>query len=159
MVIVAFTQNIPANWIRKHPNVARLPHVYNLDNAVGLSCPNKRLDVMLIQVMLLIWATERKSGSLGSPNSPNALDIGNLPLDGVFDNRVQAWIYYYQLYHYHERVAAMTGKIVPAAADGSSLGDRFHTLLHLNSQLGPSVDLASRPATPRDLALALKVAK
>jgi hypothetical protein len=48
---MAFKQGIPQSWIHRQANVAKLPHVYNPDDAVGLNCPNRRVDVMLLQFL------------------------------------------------------------------------------------------------------------
>ena len=54
---MAYKQKIPQAWKNIHPNVAKLPFIYNLDDAVGIGCPNKRLDVMMVQVFLQRWDT------------------------------------------------------------------------------------------------------
>src|SRR4029077_5730134 len=108
---MAFKQGIPQNWIKRQPNGAKLPHIYNLDDAVGLNCPNKRLDVMLIQFMLLAWATGAQYGIGEHRAATAALPIGPLPANGAFDNRLLAWIFHYQLVAWKNDVAGITGKV------------------------------------------------
>ena len=184
---MAYKQKIPEAWKKLRPNIAKFPHIYNLDAAVGFNCPNKRLDVMLIQYMLQVWAmldhAVGYSGVMTGPGkvwgpdgnvsvrhsvSPKSLREGTLPANGVFDNRTLAWIYYYQLLNWHD-TSLITGKVTPAAPDGSSLDGRS-TLMRLNLQIGAPdnngnfakefVDITLDSAyAPAELAQALKVAK
>ncbi len=56
VVAMAFKMLIPQDWIRQRPNMAKLPHLYNLDAAVGMQCPNHAIDVMLVQMLLWCFA-------------------------------------------------------------------------------------------------------
>jgi hypothetical protein len=126
---------------------------------------------MMIQVFLEHWATGVIAGGPTKRNDPKSLPEGPLPPNGVFDNRTLAWIFYYQLRTWHD-TSLITGKVTPAAADGSDLNGR-HTLLYLELQLlAPSsngqltgfdsqmfLDLSKDPTVPSELVQALKTAK
>jgi len=146
------------------PNTAKLPFIYNLDGAVGNGCPNQRLDVMMVQVFLQHWRTDVIGESTKRINA-NSVSQGPLPPNGSFDNRTLAWIFWYQLSNWRD-TSLITGKITPAAADGSDLNGT-HTLLHLELQLmNPDangnfagkmfLDMSKDPDVPRDLVAALK---
>jgi hypothetical protein len=176
---MAFKQQIPQSWIKQRPNAANLGHIYNLHDSVGLNCTNKKLDVMLLQVLLSVWADWRQGrpGTEGIVSAYEAgnesvrtaqlslsLQLGKLSANGVCDNRLIAWIFFYQLYHFKHDGVGIAGKVNAAKADGSSLADARHTLLHLNVQIKstwPQVfaDLAGAPGVPADLASALKTMK
>jgi hypothetical protein len=184
---MAYKQSIPESWKRQKPNIAKFPHIYNLDAAVGLNCPNRRLDVMLIQYMLQVWAmmdhgvgysSQSVGGGGYGPDgnvsvrhsvNPKSLREGGLPVTGVYDNRTLAWIFNYQLINWQE-TSQITGKVTPAASDGSSLNER-HTLLRLNLQIGApdtsgkfakefvDINLEEVSYAPADLRQALKDAR
>ena len=97
------------------------------------------------------------------PHTPE----GALPPNGAFDNRTLAWIFWYQLYSFGRlnQTSLITGKVTPAAEDGSSLHG-IHTLLYMEGQMldvdsgelkrGWFFDLSTDPNVPRELADALK---
>ncbi|MGB6941963.1 MAG: hypothetical protein WBE37_06190 [Bryobacteraceae bacterium] len=166
---MAYKQKIPQAWKNIHPNVAKLPFIYNLDDAVGIGSPNKRLDVMMVQVFLQRWDTIFFwTGSRDVViQRPAYRPEGALPPNGAFDNRTLAWIFWYQLYTFGglNQASLISGKVTPAAADGSSLLG-IHTLLYLEGQMLDEdsgelkrnwfFDLSTDPNVPRDLVDALK---
>jgi hypothetical protein len=163
---MAYKQNIPDAWKRMRPNTAKLPFIYNLDAAVGAGSPNQRLDVMMVQYFLQNWRINK--GETVHRVNPNAVPQRPLPATGAFDNRTLAWIFWYQLTNFAD-TSSITGKVTPAAQDGSDLTGR-HTLLHLELQLldpdanGKTftsdnskmfLDLSTDPTAPRELVAAL----
>jgi hypothetical protein len=165
---MAFKQHIPQEWIKLRPNLAKIPHLYNLDEAVGLGCPNKRLDVMLLQLMLLSWSRYNLQNMGGKGISPKA-GFMILPANGIFDNRLLGWILGFQLFRWEPDSAAITGKALPIRGIASL--DGRNVIADLNLQIArPDAsgrlkggdlwsDMASAPGTPRELAEALKTAK
>ncbi len=180
---MAFKQRILDSWTKQRPNLAKLGHLYNLDDTVGLNCANKKSDVMLVQLLLMVWGDMRgrdfRPGVRGSgyslvsafsPEGANAgkmghtIALGQLPINGVWGNRTLAWIFHFQLDFFHMDEAAITGKISPIRADGSSFADTRHTLLKLNAYAKGTFaqvydNLASAPGVPQELAQALKQAR
>ena len=162
---MAYKQKIPEAWKRIKPNVGKFPHIYNLDAPVGHNGANRRLDVMLIQYLLQVWALNYEPGvsHLTRPKL-KALRLDPLPMNGAYDNQTLAWIFYYQLANFHDK-GLYTGKVTPAASDGSSLDGR-HTLMLLNLQFAAPGnhdelskefnDLSSDPLAPSELILAVK---
>jgi hypothetical protein len=170
---MAYKMKIPAAWIKRSPNTAKLPHVYNLDAAVGLGCPNQSLDVMLVQVMLRAW----KLGQIDNVGSgfdlkKRPLWLGDLPLDGHYDNRVLGWILFYQLFFWSSDPSMISGKVIPASE--STPLDGRQMLLHMNlsladpnsaGQIGRTplakmwLDMSKAPDVPGALGLALKDAR
>ena len=124
---LAIKQRIPQEWVRQRPNLAKLTHLYNLDDTVGLNCPNKKLDVMLLQFMLQQWST--RILQLTSP----WYGFNTLPINGVFDNRLLAWIFGYQVMQWENHLPAISGKAIPIR--GMSELNGRNVIADLNLQL------------------------
>ena len=102
---------------------------YNVDDAVGPGCPNKRSDVMLVQFFL----HEIFNHPSLKPNRPPGPDIG---ISGNFDATTAQWIL-----HFQNQVKRIGRLIV---ADGrvdhakgaqyskSSISQTQYTITHLN---------------------------
>ena len=162
---MASTLTISAQWIRERPNIAKVPLLYTVDKAVGLGCPNSELDVMLVQYMLRKWIET----SLWVGNFPRGYQFRNLAVSGLFDNRVLAWIFFFQLTccsAWGHDAGSLTGKIEPIRDIGSTTGS---TMIELNVQLGgftPGkpfnslwLNMADASDMPMQLSSALKKAR
>jgi hypothetical protein len=172
-VTMAYKMKIPASWTKMRPNTAKLPHVYNLDGAVGLDSPNQSSDVMLVQAMLRAWKTGPiDSVGTGWDLKKRPQGLGDLPMNGRFDNRLLGWILYYQLYFWSTDVSMITGKVLPAS-EASPLDGR-HMLLRMNLGLADPrgdgvlgrapwtsfwLDMSKSADIPAALAAAVKVAR
>jgi len=158
---MAFKQRIPQEWIKQRPNLAKLTHLYNLDEAVGLNCPNKRLDVMLLQFLLLHWS--KKILQLKSP----WYGFNILPINGVFDNRLLAWIFGFQVMQWEMELPAISGKAIPirgmAELNGRNvIADlNLHLMVIRDEKFGGRLweDITSEPGIPLELAQAVKHAR
>jgi hypothetical protein len=155
---MAFKQLLPADWIRQRQNLSKLPFLYNLDDAVGLGCPNRRLDVMLLQLMLFKWS--KKILQLKGP----WYGFNILPVNGIFDNRLLAWIFGYQVMQWEKDLSAITGKALPIRGVSDLNGRNVIADLNLqlivfrgeNLRFGEFTGMASAADTPQELAQALK---
>jgi len=79
---MTFKQTIPLSWmgsVRRQPGCR---NIYNLDDAVGLHCANKRLDVMLLH-----WAVKSEYLQLADPR-PKGQITNKLWLDMASDPSV-----------------------------------------------------------------------
>ena len=150
---MAYKQHIPALWLKAAPATANIGHFYNVDLAVGLNCPNKREDVMLVQLMMRVLADNRaRSASVACWDSPP------VRIDGIGDQLMIARIYTYQLGN--SASLTINGRVDPAKSTESPIGQGKLTIMHLNLNLMdfPTVfaDLSAVKAIPSDLAKAIK---
>jgi hypothetical protein len=139
---MASTLQITEQWIRQQPNLAKVPLLYTVDAPVGLACPNRSDDVMLVQFMLGKWMVPGAGKLGGTGYIISSGHVSNwykthLPATGHFDNRVLAYIFLFQLNCCggSNSAAAVTGKIEPVRDLGS-----FHpsqkAMIELNVQIG-----------------------
>ena len=124
---MAYRMLLPQPW--PDPGVTT---IYNIDEPVGLNCTNKRLDVMLIQVLLWAWALE------GGDHLPSYPD-GVMAKNGRFDNFLLAWIFHYQLMAAGSEPARITGKMVPVGKHAT--GDNLKNMVYLLNQRYVSPDI------------------
>lgn len=169
---MAFKQRIPEAFIKARPNAAKLPHIYNLDEAVGLHCPNRKLDVMLVQYLFSTWKNYVEEFGFGTKTHQASIEFGSLPATGHFDNRTLAWIFYFQLRFFRDDIRLITGKVPPVRLDASLNGQRDMLVLlnmlvanpHKDGSLVSQtskwwLDLSAAPGVPAELASALRQAK
>ncbi len=171
VVAMAFKMLIPQDWIRQRPNMAKLPHLYNLDAAVGMQCPNHAIDVMLVQ--MLLWCFARAFNLWGrDPESYNVTGVHlgpmlgtRFPLDGIFTNRVLHWLFVFQDITSPNSLRDLTGKVEPIRSIASLSLPSVNTLAKLNLDLATSrapplhntwLDMSSAPDVPGPLAQALR---
>jgi hypothetical protein len=138
----------------------QVPFVYNIDHPVGLHCPNNRLDVMLVQVLL--FANQRGiEGGCGSLDDKQTQALGPLEPNGKFDNRSLAWIFHYQLASYGRNAAMITGRVEPLAQLGSTpTGNTMLADVNVNVlQIWPAFRDVTKAPLPGELAAALRARK
>jgi hypothetical protein len=124
-----------------------LPVIYTVSDAVGPSAPNDRLDVMLVQYFLRMFAFS-----------------GNLALDGQFGPDTYQNIRHFQLRwrqisaQHHQALTAIDGRVSPATTMGYRRGNEVvaYTMAALNYQfklLFPSqfMALLQQPDLPEEL--------
>ena len=137
----------------------QVPFVYNIDHPVGLHCLNKRLDVMMVQVLL--FANQRGlEFNVGSLDEKQTIALGPLEPNGMFDNRTLAWIFHYQLVTYGRDAAMITGRVVPLPGLGLPPTGGMLADLNVNVlQIWPEFRDVTKAPLPPELAAALKVRK
>jgi hypothetical protein len=126
---------------------ATLPVIYTVSDAVGPSAPNDRLDVMLVQFFLSIFAFS-----------------GRLAVDGQFGPDTYQNVRHFQLRwrqisaQHHMALPAIDGRVSPATTMGYRRGNEVvaYTMAALNLQfktLYPSQFMALRqqPDFPEEL--------
>ena len=151
---MAYRQQVPASWLKDSPNTAKLGHFYSVDQAVGVNSPNKREDVMLVQLMMsVIAATKLYIASQIPWNHPP------IRVDGNGDQRMIARIYTYQLMN--SSGLTINGRVDPAKTKESPIGQGSLMLMNLNILLAMDSptefrDLAAVKGVPADLAKAIK---
>jgi hypothetical protein len=149
---MAYKQRMPEAWVRSDKSMEAWGHFYNLDQPVGLNCPNKRTDVLLVQLLL-------RSNLEGDPN---AKGFPTLTIDGFFGLSVLHWILNLQLKNATTNAAAIVdGKVHPARNLLNRHGTDFYHLLLLNNGLrlrAPDTfkDMAGAASCPADLAAAVR---
>ena len=104
---MAYRQQVPASWLKDSPNTAKLVHFYSVDQAVGVNSPNKREDVMLVQLMMSVIAATKLyiAGQIPWNYPP-------IRVDGNGDQRMIARIYTYQLMN--SSGLTINGRVDPA---------------------------------------------
>jgi hypothetical protein len=103
--IVARKVQIPEGWLKFKPSLSRMPYVYNIDQAVGINCPNCLDDVMLVQFMLRTWEYTTNAGIVSVPRrriSSNLsvggkADYGDIPVNGKYDLPTLGFMLMFQL--------------------------------------------------------------
>jgi hypothetical protein len=146
--------SIPERWLQLSPNLKKVPHLYNIDQAVGLNCPNKPEDVVLVRFMLLKW-----SFTGAGPHDKNFPDPGwgNVPASGTWDLYTLGWILMFQIMNPDR--GQMDGRFDPIDFNGLPTQRRF--LSWLNVLLLDNVpqlfkDVSTAPGAPGILVQALK---
>jgi hypothetical protein len=116
-----------------NPNLRKVPHLYTIDQPVGLLFPDKLspnvlADVALVQFMLYIWKYVTDTG-IGS--QPFGKGANRPPLTGKFDPVTLFWMLNMQNFHLQDPVSCSFDPIDPAfpAKPGGASMKRLNTVI------------------------------
>jgi hypothetical protein len=157
---MARKMRIPEEWLKLRPALKKTPHLYTIDQAVGLGAPNKPDDVLLIQYMLLKWEYTIASGvvTYGGEGVQKAV-YPDVPVDGEYSLTTLGFIFMFQLKNnvsvpVNGRFEPISAKQLPSAKDAMVMLNAV--LLDLESMLFK--DFSTGAGVPGRLAQILKTA-
>jgi hypothetical protein len=93
---MASKMRIPDKWVQYRPEFKKGQYLYNIDQAVGLDCPNKSEDVALVQFMLSIWEYHLPRAVLSRDLDPKYI-YGTVPVTGKWGVPTLGFILLYQM--------------------------------------------------------------
>jgi hypothetical protein len=146
---------VPETWLKIRPNLKNVPHLYTVDQSVGINGVNRSDDVALIQFMLLKWEYAPTSGLILAPETKSW--YGDVPVTGKWDMRTLGFILIFQMKNpEYMPVNGMFDPINLKQPPGPST-----SMLYLNGVLLADVpqifkDLSKAPGIPAQLIQALK---
>ena len=157
---MARKMRIPEDWLKARPDLKNVPHLYTVDQAVGLDSPNKSDDVMLVQFMLSKWLASASSALVPTDSKGQATSrsvFGEIPLKGEWDLTTLGFIFIFQIRN--RATIQANGRFDPIKM--TQLPSTRDSMILLNGLLlgdSPNVfrDLTMAPGIPAKLALILK---
>lgn len=122
---MAYKARITDQMVKSSPNLKRVPHLYQIERAVGSNCPNIREDVLLIQFMLnrFLYTSPLTGGKVAG----NSI-WGDVPLNGTCDFPTLGFLIMFQLFN--SQNGPSTGRIEPMNLNALQLQGGFLALLN-----------------------------
>lgn len=131
------------------------PMSFTVDSPVGLGCPNKREDALLVQHLLRVaWEDAPASKGFRPPGEKEPLKV-----DGMWGPTSQRFLKFFQEEAKRRGANVLTDQRVDPAASGHATGaisHSFYTTLALNSARnnrrgGNQGDIAKDPGFPAEI--------